>query len=330
MKMLSLALVVMGSHFALADDYNVDRILASSQASRDAAQFVLNVDDVRDRQFTVQVASHLNEMKAIEHVKELKGRQETAFYYPNFIKNQVYFKVCVGRFTSKKEADAFAVEFIKRTNETFSSVISLLDRPGVDKKATTAQVVSADSMKRKVQSRSIASVSSKSINLLNEAEPVKVEGKKAKAAPAKTLAANMPAQTTEKAVSTDAPVSTAPVGEKAPAPVVETPASSAATAPVTTATPAVSATAPETAPEPSGKKTYSVQVAAYPYEEMAKVATAKVDAGGKDVFYKSAVVDGKTWYRLYVGKFDKYTDAEAFKKSLETSYDSPLVRKLYE
>lgn len=311
MKMLGLALVVMSTQLAFADGYSVDRILASSQASRDAAQFVLDVNDVRDRQFTVQVASHLNEMKAIEHVKELKARQESAFYYPNFIKNQVYFKVCVGRFTSKKEADAFAADFIKRTNETFSSVISLLDRPGVDKKATAAQVVSADSMKRKVQSRSIASVSSKSINLLNEATPSKPS--------AKTVAANMPAQTTEKAVSTDAPFSTAPVGEAAPAPAVETPASSAATAPVTSTT-----------TEPAGKKTYSVQVAAYPYEEMAKVATAKVDAGGKDVFYKSAVVDGKTWYRLYVGKFEKYTDAEAFKKSLETSYDSPIVRKLYE
>lgn len=312
MKMLGLALVVMSTQLAFADGYSVDRILASSQASRDAAQFVLDVNDVRDRQFTVQVASHLNEMKAIEHVKELKALKESAFYYPNFIKNQVYFKVCVGRFTSKKEADDFAADFIKRTNETFSSVISLLDRPGVDKKATTAQVVSADSMKRRVQSRSIASVSSKSINLLNEASPSKV-------AKDKTVAANIPAQTTEKAVSTDAPVSTAPVGEAAPAPNVETPASAAVTTPVTTA-----------ATEPAGKKSYSVQVAAYPYEEMAKVATAKVDAGGKDVFYKSAVVDGKTWYRLYVGKFEKYTDAEAFKKSLETSYDSPIVRKLYE
>ncbi len=261
MKFL-VTLVVFVSHFAFAEDFGVDRVIASSAAARAASEFLLDVNDVKDRPFTVQVASHLNEVKAIEHVKELKGHQETAFYYPNFIKNQVYFKVCVGRFVSKMEADKFIVDFVKRTSETFSNVISLLDRPGVDKKATAAQVSSADENRKKAQARSVASISEKKIDLLKEAH----------------------------SVAPPEPAST----------------------------------------EPTGIKSYSVQIAAYPYEEMAKVATAKVDAQGKDVFYRQTVVNGKTWYRLYVGKFDKFTDATAFKKEIEHTYDSPIVRKLQE
>lgn len=296
-------LVVFLSPFANAEEYGVDRIIASSSAARAASEFLLNVNDVKDRPFTVQVASHLNEMKAIEHVKELKGLQETAFYYPNFIKNQVYFKVCVGRFASKAEADKFVVDFVKRTSETFSNVISLLDRPGTDKKATAAQVTSADAMNRKAQSRSIASISDKKINLLKEADPK-----------AQTVASNMPL-------------------ENKPAGAVANPSAAAPPSAESSTSTTITSGAIASSDQPTanaGPKTYSVQIAAYPYEDMAKVASGKVDAQGKDVFYRPAVVNGKTWYRLYVGKFDKFVDATAFKKEIEQTYDSPIVRKLQE
>lgn len=293
-------LVVFLPHFAIAEDYGVDRIIASSSAARAASEFLLDVNDVKDRPFTVQVASHLNEIKAVEHVKELKGQQESAFYYPNFIKNQVYFKVCVGRFVSKAEADMFIVDFVKRTSETFSNVISLHDRPGADKKATAAQVTSADTLKKKVQSRSIASISDKKINLIKEVDPKAV-----------TVASNLPL------VSKPAEARAGAADSTKPAAGTEAAAETEAAA-VTETTAATAA------------KTYSVQIAAYPYEEMAKVATAKVDAQGKDVFYRPALVNGKTWYRLYVGKFDKFNDATAFKKEIEQTYDSPIVRKLHE
>lgn len=306
MKSILIALAALGSLTVFADDYGVDRVLASSAAAKAASEYLLEVNDVKDRPFTVQVSSHLNELQAIIHVKELKDQlkdqKESAFYYPNFIKNQVFFKVCVGRFSTKSEAEDYMAGFIKKTSETFSSVISLLDRPGVDKKATAAQVSSAAAEKHKAQARSIASISDKKIDLKEEVSPKK-EVKEEVSAPA-------PEATT----ITEKPASTAPA----------VPAEQA------TETPAAPAQTPATAAEPTGKKTYSVQIAAYPYEEMARVASGKVDAKGKDVFYKPADVNGKTWYRLYVGKFEKYNDAAAFKKEIEHTYDSPIVRKLYE
>ena len=123
-------------------------VVESHQRSVASEQMTLDVAQVKDRPFTIQVASHLNELKAIEHVEQLRRKEFHAFYYPNFIKNQVIFKVCVGRFSNEKEAQKFHEQFVKETSESFSVVSSLLSRPGSDHKATQALLRSIQKQER--------------------------------------------------------------------------------------------------------------------------------------------------------------------------------------
>ncbi|MEK6553821.1 MAG: SPOR domain-containing protein, partial [Bdellovibrionota bacterium] len=101
---LSFTFVVTSAH---AEEYSAVSVIDSHARSVASESMALDVSQVRDRPFTVQVASHLNELNAIEHVERLKGEGFSAFYYPNFIKNQVLFKVCSGRFANQNEAEAY-------------------------------------------------------------------------------------------------------------------------------------------------------------------------------------------------------------------------------
>ena len=63
------------------------------------------------------------------------------------------------------------------------------------------------------------------------------------------------------------------------------------------------------------KKTYyTLQIASYPNEELAKARLSKLPYKDQAVFYRAANVKGKTWYRLYVGRFETEKDAFTFQK----------------
>jgi septal ring-binding cell division protein DamX len=256
---MRIVIVLLASCYSLAfaaENYSAETVLDSHVRSIASEQLALYISQVRDRPFTVQVASHLNELNAIEHVERLKADGFKAFYYPNFIKNQVLFKVCTGRFATQNKADAYRAELVKVTNENLSVVASLLSRPGSDSVATQALL-----------------------------KGIKKAEKEAEAyvAPKRRIASVVP--------------------------------SAAAAAEVV------------------GKKVYSLQVAAFPNEQLAQDHAKKVEKEfqGQDVFYRTADVNGKTWYRLFVGRYNEYQAATAAKNSFQTGkYANPIVRKLFE
>lgn len=77
---------------------------------------------------------------------------------------------------------------------------------------------------------------------------------------------------------------------------------------------------------------YSVQIFSLDNEPAAKtlVAVNKKKIGIDDVFIKSADVGGKTFFRVYAGKFDTKAEAETFKKTLLTKgfADDILIMRL--
>jgi septal ring-binding cell division protein DamX len=263
-------------------DYSVGQIVEKYRVAKAANTYVIEPKDVKDKPFTIQVASHINEKEAIEHVEQLRVQEENVFYYPNFVKSQVFFKVCVGRFETKEAAEAYRADFVRRMDEPFAVSISLMDRPGEDKKATKAQVASS----KKTGDRMVASVDAGAppIDLKNEG--------KAQHSPA----------TGAEAPKADLDVKL----HKKSNPVV----------------------AAVNAGFETASKSYSLQVAAYPTEALAKAESAKVKAAGQEVYYKSTDVNGKTWYRVYVGKFKSFSEAQAYQSVYaETTPGMTIIRK---
>lgn len=152
--MTNIIFLLVAAFASLAFGFSANDVVDAHQRSRASSEVVLDVAQVRDRPFTVQVGSYLNEIQAIEQIEILKNKGFEAFYYPNFIKNQILFKVCVGRFMTEKEAQEFHKSFISETKENLSVIASLLARPGSDQKAT----------EQLLNQRQIASVDSKSPN----------------------------------------------------------------------------------------------------------------------------------------------------------------------
>lgn len=73
---------------------------------------------------------------------------------------------------------------------------------------------------------------------------------------------------------------------------------------------------------------YTVQVASYATEGEAKGHAGKLQDKGYDSFYLPAVVSGKTWYRVSVGRFEDQASAtNQRKKILETS-PSAIVQRI--
>lgn len=75
---------------------------------------------------------------------------------------------------------------------------------------------------------------------------------------------------------------------------------------------------------------YTVQVGSYPDENEAKSQAAALKAKGWSAFYLPANVQGKTWFRVSVGLFEKDKDAKEFRAQFmkETNTKSALVQKI--
>lgn len=64
--------------------------------------------------YTVQVASYPSEQEAQKRAAELKEKGFSAFYITAKIKNQTWYRVNVGLFTTQKEADAYKKDLISK------------------------------------------------------------------------------------------------------------------------------------------------------------------------------------------------------------------------
>ena len=64
--------------------------------------------------YTVQVASYPSEQEAQKRAAELKEKGFSAFYISAKIKNQTWYRVNVGLFTTQKEADAYKKDLISK------------------------------------------------------------------------------------------------------------------------------------------------------------------------------------------------------------------------
>lgn len=73
---------------------------------------------------------------------------------------------------------------------------------------------------------------------------------------------------------------------------------------------------------------YTVQVASYGSETEAKTYATKLQEKGYDSFYLPAQVNGKTWYRVSIGRFEDQASAAAQRKKIVETVPSAIVQKI--
>ncbi len=75
---------------------------------------------------------------------------------------------------------------------------------------------------------------------------------------------------------------------------------------------------------------YTVQVAAYPSQEEADKMLATLGARGYKGKSFEAEVNGRKWYRVQIGKFDSFQEADSYKKEVmeQNRLTSALVQKV--
>jgi cell division protein FtsN len=64
-----------------------------------------------------------------------------------------------------------------------------------------------------------------------------------------------------------------------------------------------------------GSKSYTLQVGAFPSEELAKTKMTSLSVKDQEAFIQPATVNGKQWYRVNVGKFTTKRSAEEYQKA---------------
>jgi septal ring-binding cell division protein DamX len=250
-----LAVLVMAAPQAFANS-EVQRLLDSYTIAKvDTEQSVMNDAEAQKTPYTIQVASYINEKDAASHVEELKLQEKDVMYFPAFVRGQVWFKVSVGKFESKQVADEYRKKFVKRMDEPFAVVISMLERP----KATDDK-------------RMPASVAVKETTPVAVTEPME--------APVPAAAAAV----TKPEAKMDVVLKPVPKAEAAPVAKV-------------------------------GGKSYTLQVGAFPSEELAKTKMTALSLKDQEAYIQSATVNGKQWFRVNVGKFTTKRSAEEFQKS---------------
>jgi cell division protein FtsN len=263
-QLVALVVSAFTTQTALAN-YEVEKLLdAYVVAKAESQQTQLTDEEIKKAPYTIQVASYINEKDAVSHVDELKGKDKDfeVQYFPSFVRGQVWFKVCVGKFESKEKAEEYRKKFIKKHDEPFAVVVSRLDRPD-SKKRVPANVAQRESSPVPVNSQ----VSSN-------------EDKK-----------NLPQiKLIPKAVKPDIKS--------------------------------------ENTMAVKHDDFYSIQIGAYPTEELAKENLSSMKSKGADLYYKIAYVNGKKWYRLFMGKFKSKKDAEAYHKELTREKADSFIRRV--
>ena len=253
---------------AVNKDVGLDDIMdAYLLAKADVGNIQLEPKNVQKEPYTVQVAAYLSEQDAVQHVKELKKSKELAkkevFYFTNFARGQIWYKVSVGRFADMVKAERFRKNFVKKMEEPFAVVIDL---------------------KGKTPDRKTASLESMNI----KKEKTTVPQAKAKGVTGKGMKVAM--------VKKDQAKNTQAV---------------------------------KTTPAKVTDYLYSLQIGAFSTEKEAQ-EKAKALATTETAYVTSAVVKGKTWYRVLVGKFETKREAEVFRASYkqQTQDTAAFVKRM--
>ena len=267
LQILIAALTLVGAH---AGTEKMDLGKESSKlmaAKKDYKKEVFGAEELKKWPHTIQVAAYLSEDDAVEHVKELRGTEKNAFYYSTYVRGQVWYKVCVGRYKTAKAAASYQREFIKKHDEPFSVVISL------NKGITTG----SEKKMRVASTKKLAPTKMRRPASTPKAKPKFVHSAK-KHTPKKMAKATtaMSTATTAKAVN----------------------------------------------------KYYSLQVAAFSKSTEAQKHLDGFKKQGHNGKVVEAFVKGQTWYRVVLGNFTSYSEANNFKDSFQrTNNVQGLVRK---
>jgi DedD protein len=312
-KLFFILVISLGFIISAQADYDVNRLLDSYLVAKaDTVKAPITDDEAKKYPFTIQVASYVNEKDAVSHLEELKVQEKEVFYYPAFVRGTVWYKVCVGKFAERSNAEEYRKKFVKRMDEPFSVVISLLDRPSQRQVASIAQKETAPvPQQEKVVEPAI--VKEHKEHIVKVVAPVVEPMNKS---------ADMVAMTTNKKDD-----KTKMVVEEKMTPAADAHAPAHATAPhsSTSATATAMATttvAAKHAKEPSSSY-YSVQVGAFANEKLAQDALVKLSPEGNETFVREADVNGKTWFRAFIGKFENHQAAKDYQQSL--SHKTPGV-----
>jgi len=74
---------------------------------------------------------------------------------------------------------------------------------------------------------------------------------------------------------------------------------------------------------------YSVQVAAFKFQEGADRRVRELKREGKDAFWKIVEINGQRWHRILIGRFSNRNDAEVYRRQLEKAVSKTFfVRKI--
>ena len=74
---------------------------------------------------------------------------------------------------------------------------------------------------------------------------------------------------------------------------------------------------------------YSVQVAAFKFQESADRRVSELKREGKDAFWKIVELNGQRWHRILIGRFSNMNDVEAYRRQLEKEASKTFfVRKI--
>lgn len=203
----------------------------------------LTDDELKKTPYTIQVASYINEKDAASHVEELRIQEKAVRYFPVFVRNQIWYKVCVGLFDTKEEAESYKKLFMQRVDEPFSVVISMFTKP----------------------------------------EKISIE----RATASSTVA------------ETEVPISKQANAKQA---------------------------------NKKSESFYSLQVGAFPEEKIAMQRVTDLSIKEQPTEIRSAVVNGKTWYRVFIGRFQSKKEAKNFQHqfSQRSPSVSSFIRQLSE
>lgn len=336
-RQLIVILASMLFSFSAFANYEVEKLLdAYVVAKAESQQTQMTEDEIKKTPYTIQVASYINEKDAVSHVEELKQKEKDkdVQYFPSFVRGQVWFKVCVGKFESKEKAEEFRKSFIKKHDEPFAVVVSRLDRPD-SKKRIPASVAQRESSPVPVNSNVETTEAKKSlpqIKLIPKA--VKPDIKSENNMAVKTeKAAHVKAENTPVAKAEKA--SSAKVDHNMAAPELKsekmtTHEHAKAAEAIHKQHDSVHASSDAIVKKQSDDQNefYSIQIGAYPTEELAKENLSSMKSKGVDLYYKIAFVNGKKWYRLFMGKFKSKKDAEAYHKELTHDKADAFIRRV--
>jgi len=251
-------------------------------AKADSMNLEMSSVEVEKNPYTVQVASYVSEQDAIQHVSQLRKFDKTSFYFPTFTRGQVWYKVCAGRFMTMETAENHRKSLVKKFETAFAVVISLQNS---NLETKTAQ-------KPIVQKRTVAS----------EPKPVHKEEHAAAIKPitkpeTKLTHEEHPEEHTQEAVVVKPEVK---MIKK-----------------MALATNHTETQVNDSKPVTQSKMTtedfqYTIQVASYTDKKDADTkGQALAGEGGAQV--RESQVNGKTWYRVYLGTFETKREAEAFR-----------------